>query len=405
MNPIPNDICLEIFSRLPAKSVGRFRCVSKLWDSMLQHPYFTKLFLSRSPARPRLLFAIHGFGEREFFFFSLPLHQIRYDNSSSPVIAADFHMKLPGDMCTETWCYASGLMYFPNMWNAKKGEDRVNVICNPSTRLCADLPEMRMDKDSRSFLGFDPIDKQFKVLFLAHPSCDDDHRILTLGTGNSSWRKINCPLPHTPSSKRKGICINGVLYYLAHASKIVCFDVRSEKFKFIDGKSNGVRFTKLVNYKGKLGVIIKYATFADTKFTTCAIELRMWVLEDVEKQEWSEHAFTLKGDEIVGFCDDYDVGVTAYGDIVLLSSHHPCGSFCVFFFNPERNSLQRVEFRGKHEALHRCNNIVYAFENHEEDLEFNVMETTYAATSSNPQLRGTFESMNKFDALCLSDDD
>ncbi|XP_020866668.1 F-box protein At1g31080-like isoform X2 [Arabidopsis lyrata subsp. lyrata] len=57
---IPIDLILEILSRLPSKSIARFRCLSKLWGSMLRQPYFTELFLTRSSARPRLLIGIRS---------------------------------------------------------------------------------------------------------------------------------------------------------------------------------------------------------------------------------------------------------------------------------------------------------------------------------------------------------
>ncbi|CAF1709592.1 unnamed protein product [Brassica napus] len=34
-NHIPLDLALEILSRLPAKSIMRYRCLSKLWSSSI----------------------------------------------------------------------------------------------------------------------------------------------------------------------------------------------------------------------------------------------------------------------------------------------------------------------------------------------------------------------------------
>lgn len=87
---------------------------------------------------------------------------------------------------------------------------------------------------------------------------------MTLGTGELRWRNIHCPSIHEPLSK--GIYINGILYYLAEelddTHVIVCFDVRSEEFKFI--KAECFRYLdaiRLINYKGKLGGIrLPYAT-------------------------------------------------------------------------------------------------------------------------------------------------
>ncbi|KAL1191310.1 putative F-box protein [Cardamine amara subsp. amara] len=58
LDSIPKELILEILSRLSAKSVARFCCVSKLWAFIFGGPCFTELFLTRSSARPRLLFGL-----------------------------------------------------------------------------------------------------------------------------------------------------------------------------------------------------------------------------------------------------------------------------------------------------------------------------------------------------------
>ena len=87
------------------------------------------------------------------------------------------------------------------------------VICNPSTGRSALLPKEGM-LSSINYLGFDPVDKQLKVLSI---NFDRSGLILTLGgTGDNSWREISCPLNHfSTGGLSEGICINGVLYYFA----------------------------------------------------------------------------------------------------------------------------------------------------------------------------------------------
>ncbi|CAA7047915.1 unnamed protein product [Microthlaspi erraticum] len=92
------------------------------------------------------------------------------------------------------------------------------VICNPSTGQSLTLPKVKTRRiDVTSFFGYDPIDKQFKVLSMTWSRCGrttEQHQVLTLGgTGKLSWRMIECSLRHYPQSD--GICINGVLYYKA----------------------------------------------------------------------------------------------------------------------------------------------------------------------------------------------
>ncbi|KAL1209864.1 F-box protein [Cardamine amara subsp. amara] len=399
MEPIPTDLITEVFSRLPAKSIARFRTLSKQWASKFSSTDFTELFLRRSSNRPRLLFGVKKCGE--WLFFSSPQPQ---NPSLSSVVAVDYHIKISGDVSKYLCGYASGLIYFPDMCIAHGAP----VICNPISGMYGILPELDRYRKARGFLGFDPIEKQFKALSEVYAFCDqrDHHQILTLGTRELSWRSSTIQCPKYDSSLSEGICINGVLYYLADSVRdlpcvIVSFDVRSEEFKFIDAQcfseqlaetherpplnlegqdvmemllatmrmdrpTNTIKLI-LVNYKGKLGAIYwKYANNADGRRT---LELRMWVLEDVEKQEWLKNVYTLPENEVLESCDFSVAGVTASGDIVL-SMKHVCKPFYVFYFNPERNTLQSVEIQGFGANLEAPENrgTVYAFVDHVEDL-------------------------------------
>jgi len=191
-----------------------------------------------------------------------------------------------------------------------------------------------------------------------------------------------------------GICINGVLYFLAHTEDIsyryyeyviVCFDVTSEKFTFVGVQ----KFCLLINYKGKLDVIyweddvdiheICYFAkdldeYLDENLDADATnELHVWVLEDVEKQEWSKYAYTWTDDTF--FHRHLSIaGATASGEIVFsMRKYTSKQPFYVFYFNPERNTLQRVEIQGFGEAF-RTTCSVRTFVNHVEDLDVNDLE-------------------------------
>ncbi|CAA7061255.1 unnamed protein product [Microthlaspi erraticum] len=297
--------------------------------------------------------------KREWSFSSSPQPQNPNDKSSSLVVDVGFRLKFPEDTWSFFCGYVSGLICFRHESLSEEDEGTVHVICKPSTGQYEILPKLgrgRYINSSRSLLGLDPINKQFKVLSMVGDSfC---HQTLTLGTGEKSWRKIQCPYP----SSSKGICINGVLYYLTDYKKIVCFDVRSEVFKSIDKECED---DQLINYKGKLCVINNLKCAGEERST---LELRMCVLEDVEKQEWSKYHYTLR-DSKFAFRDVSFVGVTARGEIVLSFSFHTCGAFYVFYFDPQTYTLQSFEIQGKEdEALAFGRNSVYAFLDHVEDL-------------------------------------
>ncbi|ESQ30873.1 hypothetical protein EUTSA_v10012217mg [Eutrema salsugineum] len=336
---IPFELIVQILSRLPAKSIARFHCLPKLWGSMFHRPYFTELFLTRSSARPRLFFAM----EKKDL---LPQHQSPYEKSSSSslAIAAEFHMKFPPENMS---------IYFSSV----KVQDYYNkvpvisVICNPNTGRYETLPFLSRFRRAYSFFGFDPIDKQFKVLFMANMRGPDHHKILTLGTGEMKWRNIKCPLRHDNVSG--GICINGVVYYLGDTSDvmtgfvIVCFDVRSEKFKFIYPESFCELINcELINYKGKLGVVY-YDDYAGD-----ALEFRLWVLEDSEKLVWSKYDFTLRDDMLLTHYVSI-LGMTVTGEIGF-------GDYHEALYGPSR----------VHVFVDDCSRL-YAFADHVDDLSVN----------------------------------
>uniref|UniRef100_A0A1J3K7Q2 Putative F-box protein n=1 Tax=Noccaea caerulescens TaxID=107243 RepID=A0A1J3K7Q2_NOCCA len=90
-DPIPVDILIDIFSRLPGKTTIRFRCVSKFWGYILRRPDFTELFLTKSSTRPRILFTVVADGK--LFFYSSPQPQNPDDNST--LVATRCRMSFP----------------------------------------------------------------------------------------------------------------------------------------------------------------------------------------------------------------------------------------------------------------------------------------------------------------------
>ncbi|KAL0676911.1 hypothetical protein Bca4012_004892 [Brassica carinata] len=299
---LPTDLITEILSRLPAKSLARFRSVSKQWASIIDQTQFKHLFLTKSSSHPRLTFAIEEKGL--WSIFSSPQqHLIPHDDkasssSSSLVVTPEFHMKFPpgpmrifrrGDR--QFACgYASGLVYFYGMITGLEDKDEAPVVCKPKTG-------------------------------------------------------------------------------------------RSEKFSFLYPES----LCELINYNGKLGVVY-YDDLSDD-----AIELRVWVLEDVEKQEWSKYAYALKVDKLFPSYVSA-VGVISTGEIVLsMADYTSRQPFYVYYFNPEGNTIRRFEIQGfgeyhgasndprrVHVFVDDCSRS-YRFADHVEDL--NVKDPTLLKSS------------------------
>ncbi|KAG7584940.1 F-box associated interaction domain [Arabidopsis thaliana x Arabidopsis arenosa] len=398
--PIPFDLTVEICSRLPAKSISRFRCVSKLWGSILGLPYFTELFLTRSLARPQLLFACRK-DNHVFVFSSLQPQNLDDNNASikiptlmlfpypytSSLLAANYHMKIPYYASSFKRCSSvRGLIFLGDERSLNGVEHKVSVICNPSTGESLTLPKLKTRKriGVRSYFGYEPIEKQYKVLSMTWgiygTQDSEEHQVLTLGTRQPSWRMIECWIPHSLYHTYNNVCINGVLYYPAVNTSsrgfiIVSFDFRSEEFRFVEDTDTSISSyyrPPLINYNGKLGSLGSSGGFGGIGGSCTSITLR--VLEDAEKHEWSEHIYVLptwwKYIFGGGYTDLCVVGVTRTNEIVL-SCPFPSTPFYVFYYNTERNAIRRVEIQGLEAFKGRS---VYTFLDHVENVNMKLMD-------------------------------
>ncbi|CAN8318086.1 unnamed protein product [Cochlearia groenlandica] len=352
---------MEILSRLPTKSIARCRCVSKLWASILRREDFTELFLTRSSSVPRLLFAFHTFNDRELLFFSTP--QLQENSSSLSLAAASYHMKIPYAIAHERFTTINDFVFLRDFQTLNRRRRQiVSLLCNPSTGESLTLPKVRTRRwlSISSYFGYDPVGKQHKVLsmtalFWSIHTVSEEHQVLTLedaGKGKKlSWRMVECSLKHSP--RNGGICINGVLYYPTSIcssirdSMIVCFDVRTEKFRFVEHRDG-----TLINCNGKLGAITtpegRVVSYTSTVF-------QLGILQDVEKGEWSDHTYVLSDSLRDRFRFNFVdcVGVTRSNELVLAPHYKIPGQiepFYIYYYNLDKNTALEIGIPGT-EAL------------------------------------------------------
>ncbi|KAL0807037.1 hypothetical protein Bca101_099529 [Brassica carinata] len=218
-----------------------------------------------------------------------------------------------------------------------------------STGQCIHLPNVKKSSNLvKSYLGFDPIHKQFKVLLnTATPGVSDEHQVLTLGTPNHSWRKVKCCcISYCYPHSNDGICINGGVYYVAavnmdpFVNAIVCFDVKSEKLRIVYKAKEDMLLwsdSTLVNYKGALngpprdhGVI--------------CFDVKSEKFEVVNRSDdmalWGDSTLSIVSDAYLDF-----VGMTSRGEIVM-STGYLSNPFYVYYNNIEDNTITRVEVQG-----------------------------------------------------------
>ncbi|CAL9224993.1 unnamed protein product, partial [Arabidopsis halleri] len=68
--PIPFDLIPDILKALPVKTLARFLCVSKQYESIIRNKDFMKSYLIKSSTRPQsLIFTFEDKSHRNRFFF------------------------------------------------------------------------------------------------------------------------------------------------------------------------------------------------------------------------------------------------------------------------------------------------------------------------------------------------
>ncbi|XP_010485243.2 PREDICTED: F-box protein At1g30790-like [Camelina sativa] len=141
----------------------------------------------------------------------------------------------------------------------------------------------------------------------------------------------------TNGSGSAPVCMDGAIYYGVGHTRIARFDVGSEDIAFIQGPEdyNAIScYSTLTNYHGKLACV----SYGESH------EMRMWILQDAEKQEWS-NAMTcfVPCDKKTSLC----TGEIHTNEVVMasrwLESSKP---FYVYYMDMMRESIRRVQIDG-----------------------------------------------------------
>ncbi|CAL9246147.1 unnamed protein product [Arabidopsis halleri] len=338
---IPIDLTVEILKKLPAKSLVKFQCVSKQWSAIISRSRdFIDSIVTRSltqPPRHAHLIFEHNSGHPNEWFLVFSSNTCPQDTDKKSLL-------IPDVMCQ----YVRGLIC---CWSNHRREA---AIYNLTTRQSFHLPKsIKTSSMGTCFFGYDPLENQYKILFLPLYYLEQGCQVFTLGDPTSKhWRAIEGFRCHFPLVG--AICINGVIYYRAKTTEcdstsiymLMSFDVRSEKFCHLDAPNTLMdHFSFLINYQGKLG------------FVCCGKSVEIWVREDGDQktQIWSKIFFY----EMEGFEKWRVSGVTRGGEIVFVNTvYFSDDKLCVLYYDPKRNSIRYVDFEGIYSKERRRHNSV-----------------------------------------------
>ncbi|XP_026440931.1 F-box protein CPR1-like isoform X1 [Papaver somniferum] len=181
MVSIPEDIMSDILVRLPVKSIGRFRCVSKAWYKLLKGSEFVKMHLELANKMNKFNIMHHNFTE---------FHTIGYDPSSTTCsdLVSTVNCPLSSDDYRGYvfWGSCNGLVCLTCCDAREINPPSIVVIWNPSTNEYKKLP---MSPSEESINRLSPT-VRFGLLVhygFIYDSKMDDFKVVSLGIYNHKY--------------------------------------------------------------------------------------------------------------------------------------------------------------------------------------------------------------------------
>ncbi|KAK4592968.1 hypothetical protein RGQ29_017203 [Quercus rubra] len=310
-NDLPHDIVLNILTRLPAKSVIRFRCVCKTWDSSITTPYFISTHLNN-------LAHDHDNGDGDGYIIHMPWRTRDTVNSSNrPVCTVAFDRTF--DRISEVEIPFD----FPS------GRALIVGSCN-GTRKFKRLPDSCLGKLGFVKLGFayHSENNDYKVLRISsyptvRPPMPDEIEVYSLSS--DSWRRVGMSLRANVNNSFffPAPLVSGAWHWISRVVEgeeerkvelIMSFDVNSEEFRMLrmpDGVMSIVRFqTRLASFKGKLAIL---TCGQSEQHGGCLCSI--WVMREYGVLESWNKLFVVPFERLA-LC----IGFTMYGSLLLRCS-------------------------------------------------------------------------------------
>ncbi|KAK1438276.1 hypothetical protein QVD17_04082 [Tagetes erecta] len=231
---MPPEIITEILHHLPTKSLGRFRCVSKSFQSLLSQSTFIKTHKNTLNHKHFILNSNH------YSLYSLPLH---YHEEQEAVHS-------PMELCLELDPHVD-MFTFHGSCNGLvllSGHDvdggHTLIVLNPVTTEFVTLPKSGLDiiDDMREIdivfgFGYDFTNDDYKVVtisfFEEEVDVDGIHvHVYSLKTCTWKW-VCDFPYDHTYGKSFPGVFVNGFLHWIAIRGSddlgvIVAFSLENE---------------------------------------------------------------------------------------------------------------------------------------------------------------------------------
>ncbi|XP_047308328.1 F-box/kelch-repeat protein At3g23880-like [Impatiens glandulifera] len=381
---VSEDIILEeILSRLPVKSILRFRSVCRAWLKKIDSPEFVQQQLCcsaslscRNGTGP-LLFERRNF---EIQNFTLPL--LRCDT-----LLVEKEVKIPLGLAVRTPFNRISVIGSCNGLVAisviplKLSDMDWLVIWNPATKHYSELPKPSISTRELLYYGFVYLSSEndYKIIRLVSPGLwgvlegDISIKMEVYSMKLDSWRKLDTKVAmvHIGYGMRHDICIgqliqspgvnvNGVLHWIFFGTvSILSFDMVNEVFNviqipnafslpFVNKNKLGGAQVRILELNGFLAIA---SAISSTSTVTTAALIDIWVMREFGNFEsWSKYMSFEVPEEICSH--SFNLGSWIKGQVILFGCKDN-----VMLFEPSSStkSIKYVECRSIRYIKGGCN--------------------------------------------------
>ncbi|XP_059294870.1 F-box/kelch-repeat protein At3g23880-like [Lycium ferocissimum] len=293
----PEEIIVDILSRLPVSSLLRFKCASKFWKTLISGPCFKAKHCNHAKNNKKLLICqVFSAVSSTSILYSASLSSGRLVGDVQELGSPSNHIRCGYHIL----CCCDGLSLLLS------ARDHHHFLWNPSTNESVVLPspEFPMVHTSTYGMGYDSISDDYKILKIAKSSYDAvPSKIFALKSG--SWRIIDNH-PHAFHNKVSGrdslAFLRGTFHWISedYLSKyfMVSFNISNEVYGEIplpEGIGNIPHMGYLIHGVSVLeGMLCAYCTFKNKEAGT----FKLWVMKDYGvKESWTE-LFTIRGTDL-----------------------------------------------------------------------------------------------------------
>ncbi|XP_049375488.1 F-box/kelch-repeat protein At3g06240-like [Solanum verrucosum] len=332
---LPQDIIMEIFSRLPVRSLFRFKCLSKFWMTFISEPYFVMKHFNHA-RRNQNSQKIRLVNQNLSFQYCSSLTS--YLSSVQLVDDVQQELDWPSSdkpRSCKIYCCYNGLALLGINEYKYLGDIKL-LLWNPSTRESIILPQtgFSVALDFTCGLGYDSTSDDYKILKVGHQSCSE---LLSLKSG--SWRKIGKHpsgiYPVRSSTMDSLAFLHGAFHWLGLSLEyVVSLDISKEVYTEIPLPDGMFMVSDVGHIQHGVSVLGGMLCVHSTQSHPWNYNFKFWVLKDYGVKEPWNQLFNIRSTYLYAIIPEY---MFSDGEVLLRCRH--LGRGCVFQTSKELSGL------------------------------------------------------------------